>query len=526
MLQLQSMQIDTSIQSQTILFKAEYFEYLQIKQIAEYIINNWDFVSEIVATYHLSKVKRIKNKAPYYPHVGNLFKVFSMTGNAIREFNKYKNSIQNKSEDYHYEVSTYINKKTGSKYKEIHLNNSFIKNNINHTMIILTDAADNLLTYPILYEKWKVDVVDYYQYIEPHLDTVYYKKLNRITPRKKSYLIKINNLHLNHNLGFEKLHPWDMISYNPHLYDLNILNKPSLYDTHPVYNKYITQNNALIGKKYNGLFISNTDSLTKSVYINALIDSKKNMAEHYNKIMNYRELPMGSKTLCALGITHIQIDTIEYIATDNIITSEQLFYKYGNCCGKKRVLISADNENQNSIEISKPNENEKNKSSKLTLNINSNRIVEKFSDINYTIRNGQKGFYAYKVAKFTDAPHQSIIKLFIPDTAKIATDGATKYRCDKLIPTNIYTLKKPDECKYEDQLEFVESGDLTEINAIREPTFIYKLDQFQLCNTFVSDLNQVCVPGLHFCLTPKHAWNVFGTNNNTDKIINFDTFEF
>lgn len=106
--------------------------------------------------------------------------------------------------------------------------------------------------------------------------------------------------------------------------------------------------------------------------------------------------------------------------------------------------------------------------------------------------------------------HTCILQLEIPKDAKIATNGGSKYRCDKVIPTNIFILDRneSDESKKPSLVEIKEDYCRS---AIRTSNFIYYMNQLCVEDSFDGDLENVCVPGIHYYHTRDDAINNYGS---------------
>ncbi len=131
--------------------------------------------------------------------------------------------------------------------------------------------------------------------------------------------------------------------------------------------------------------------------------------------------------------------------------------------------------------------------------------------IKVSIKGAEKkldGIIGYKIAKinYKGKYEECIIEAKIPKDARIASDGSGKYRCDKLIPLEVYIsveggIKKLNK----DELKGVYCE-----SSVHSSGFKYYIDQICEESNFDTDLNKVCTRGLHYCLSIGNAVSIFG----------------
>lgn len=114
----------------------------------------------------------------------------------------------------------------------------------------------------------------------------------------------------------------------------------------------------------------------------------------------------------------------------------------------------------------------------------------------------------YKIAKinYKEKYKTCIIEAKIPKDARIASDGSRKYRCDKLIPQEVYIAAEGGIKKInKDELKglYCES-------SVHSSGFKYYIDQICEESNFNPDLTKVCTSGLHYCMSMYDAVNIFG----------------
>lgn len=154
---------------------------------------------------------------------------------------------------------------------------------------------------------------------------------------------------------------------------------------------------------------------------------------------------------------------------------------------------------------------------------NNKEEVDIDGDTNKALRISIKGkdqnlddIIGYKIAKinYKNEYKSCIIEVKIPKDAKIASDGSGKYRCNKLIPKEIYIAVENGIKKIgKDELKglYCES-------SVYTSGFKYYIDQLCEETKFDPDLHKVCTHGLHYCLNMEHAINTFGYDFNKDNL--------
>ena len=116
----------------------------------------------------------------------------------------------------------------------------------------------------------------------------------------------------------------------------------------------------------------------------------------------------------------------------------------------------------------------------------------------------------YKIARitFNNKLQKCILEVKIPTDARVATDGYGKYRCDKLIPQEVYI-------NIENGIKKIPKGELKGLyceTSVHHSSFKYYIDQLCEEPAFNPDLNKVCTYGLHYCLSIKNAVKMFAGN--------------
>lgn len=111
----------------------------------------------------------------------------------------------------------------------------------------------------------------------------------------------------------------------------------------------------------------------------------------------------------------------------------------------------------------------------------------------------------YKIASVTynNEEHCCLLHLKIPKHACIATSDNMKYRCDKMIPTNVFIM-------IDGELKEIEAN--TCKSSIHNSDFTYYINKLCIEPNFNGDLSEVCLPGLHYYLSRDKAIREYGSD--------------
>lgn len=382
---------------------------------------------------------------PYFTNIKDLYRIKQMTYDSY-EYKNYFNSKKNNTGNYVFSCSVFKNKNKKYVYTRV-INLTFIE--------IYEIYYDN-----ILYKKSAI-MHDFYTDKTKKL-TYFYKDLN-ITEKFESnenihnfYFDSITNIRAK-NL-FNNFHNGNTINYinnKEFLLDVFSLHKKSIYleNIHKIINKYDLSHNFDLYK---------------------LNSCKKNSCKKiYNANADIIEYSANYKNIIECSNTKITTATSNYVV-------------------KKTFQFI---KNTNPIRLLTKFTNEKNKE-EITLNENNYILELKINDKKQDLNN--LTVYKYAFVDYNNKKTNCIIEMELPRDAKVASDGAKKYRCDKLIPKKVY-INQDDEKNYSMEIK------IDKCFSVHDNNYIYYIDQLCKEINFDNNLDKVCVPGLHYFLTKENA---------------------
>ena len=274
---------------------------------------------------------------------------------------------------------------------------------------------------------------------------------------------------------------WDLLhfrlGYTFMLHNAKQIYEGDLTSVHWYYNKVVKKNIAII----------NYDKLAKyDLYI--CIDKKNTGIKQYGIKYN------------------IYADIIEYSTIERCNYSKTIFTTYG-------ISYSHITNNNFYSESKRPmvskftnTDPDSNKKIESTITNNNEMLELKVADKQISL-DEMKG---YKMANvlYQNETHVCLLELEIPKNAKIATSDGMKFRTNKVIPTKVWIVVKNELQENELQeikVEYAES-------YVHTSDFIYYINQLCVENNFNGNLDQVCVPGIHYYHSRDNAIITYGTD--------------
>ena len=196
---------------------------------------------------------------------------------------------------------------------------------------------------------------------------------------------------------------------------------------------------------------------------------------------------------CDIKLYEDQNTREEYIVYEDKV----IINKYGLCETMAKIWSFFRNKQPQQVTRSASSSNP---TTSVVFNSNNNMVRSiTINGVKKSIEN--LGVYKIANAHFDWGTAKCIMYAKLLNNTRIATDGSTKFRCDKMVPQRVYIIRDG---------QFIEEFPHY-VTSEHDPNFKYYINQLAEEPRFDTRKDKVCVKGLHFCITAEDVIDYIGT---------------
>lgn len=255
---------------------------------------------------------------------------------------------------------------------------------------------------------------------------------------------------------------------------------------------------------YNGNLSSVMGRITDC--LNRFVHAKSNRIDKYYSIFPDK---INDKKVVKCHLNNQDYDSVKY----NLYANIDIYTRERDILGKKSIITTYGTSwssttinnffekfNTKKTYVSRYTNTDSTGAEELDLTISSSNNLLALSVNGKKIdKNNMIGYKIVRV-EYEGETRKAVLEMKIPEDAKIAYND-DKFRCDKCIPLSASIV-------IDGELKKIDVSEC--ISCIQTSDFIYTIGKECVENSFNGDLNEVCVPGIHYYQTKEKAIDQYG----------------